>query len=408
MTTLSARVRRIGVSPTLRISALAKSMRAEGIDVIDLSIGEPDFASPTVAKAGAIRAIETDFTHYTPAAGTPSLRAAIASWLERHFGVAYEPTSVIVSNGAKQAIANAMLALLDPGDEVVIPAPWWVSYPELASLADGVPVFVETREEEGFRMSPAALRAALTPRTKLLVLNNPSNPTGTAYGREELAALVDAALEHERLWIVSDEIYAQLTYDDFAFTSVAALGEEAKRRSILVSGASKSFAMTGWRIGFAAGPREIVAAMAKLQGHITSNASSISQAAAEAAFAADPDEVGAMRDAFADRREEVLRRIAAWPRVTCHRPEGAFYVFPNVSAWFDATWNGTPIGGSERLAEYILETARVAVIPGSAFGAEGFLRLSYAASMEQLVKGLDRVRAALASLGASGSAGTAG
>ncbi len=393
----SDRVKRVGASATLKISAKAKAMRRQGIDVIDLSVGEPDFPTPRNVKEAGRRAIDADKTRYTLNQGTVELREAAAGWLRREQGLHYDIREILVSTGAKQSLFNLVMALVDEGDEVIIPAPYWVSYPEMVELAGGTPVILATREEDGFRVDPERLRAAVTPSTKLLLLNNPSNPTGAAYTREHLEALGRVVVEEDIL-VAADEIYSRLVYDDFRFTSFASLDEEVRRRTVVINGVSKAFAMTGWRLGFAAGPEPIIAAMAKIQGHVTSNASSISQEAAREALSGPQFEVHKMAMEFSRRRNYLYQRVSALPGVSCHRPEGAFYLFPNVSAYYGLEHEGTPMRNSYGLAYFLLKEAAVAVVPGDAFGADDHVRLSYATSMENLSAAMDRISAALGKL----------
>jgi aspartate/methionine/tyrosine aminotransferase len=395
---LANRVKRIGASQTLKISAAAKAMQAQGIDVVNMGVGQPDFDTPEHIKEAGRRAIDENKTRYTPNPGTPELRAAIAGWLESEQGLRYDPDGeILVSSGAKHSLFNTMMAILDEGDEAVIPAPYWVSYPEMVTVAGGKSVILRTGEEDGFRLTPNRLRDAITDRTKILFLNSPSNPTGSAYTREQLEGLAEVVVEKDIL-VVSDEIYSQLVYDDFDFTAFASLGDEVRSRTITVNGASKAFAMTGWRIGFAAGPKEIISSMAKVQSHATSNACSIAQEAARAAFAGPQDEIRRMASEFARRRDYLYERVTAWPDVTCHRPEGAFYLYPNVSSLYGRAFEGKTIAGSQDMASYLLEHALVAVIAGGAFGTDEFIRLSYATSMANLEKAADRIEKAFGEL----------
>ncbi len=393
----SERVKRVGASATLKISAKAKAMRAQGIDVIDLSVGEPDFSTPRNVREAGKRAIDAGRTKYTLNQGTVELRRAAADWLRREQGLHYDIREILVSTGAKQSLFNLVMALVDEGDEVIIPAPYWVSYPEMVELAGGTPVILSTREEDGFRVTPERLRAAITPSTKLFLLNSPSNPTGAAYTRDQLEALARVVVEEDIL-VAADEIYSQLVYDDFRFTSFASLGEEVRRRTIVINGVSKAFAMTGWRLGFAAGPEAVISAMAKIQGHVTSNACSVSQEAAREALSGPQFEVHKMAMEFSRRRNYLYQRVSSLPGVSCHRPEGAFYLFPNVSAYYDLEYQGMAMRNSYGLAYFLLKEAAVAVVPGDAFGADDHIRLSYATSMENLAAAMDRISAALGKL----------
>ena len=394
---VSERVKQIGASPTLRIAAKAKAMRAEGIDVIDLSIGEPDFPSPENVKSAGIQAIRDNFTKYTENDGTPALKKAVIARFQEDFGLTYAPAEVIVSSGAKSSLFHLFQAIVDAGDEVIIPVPYWVTYPHVVKLARGRAVYVETKEEDGFVLTAEALKAHITPATKAVILNSPSNPTGAAYTREQLQALAEV-VRGEDIYVVADEIYASLVYDQFKFTSFAALGEDIKKKTILVNGPSKSYSMTGWRIGYALGPADVIAGMAKIQSHTTSNAASISQRAAQEALNGPQFEVSKMVQEFQRRRNYGLIKLQAMPQVSCFKPQGAFYLFPNVKAYYDKEFNGTPIRNSNGLAYYLLREANVAVVPGDSFGADDYIRLSYATSMVNLEKGLDRMARALAVL----------
>ncbi len=394
---LSSRVRAVAPSPTLRMSALARRLKSEGRDVLDLSVGEPDFPTPEVARRAAERAIADGRTGYTANEGVIELRRAICRKLERDNGLRYAPEQILVSPGAKASLFLAAQALLDDGDEALVPAPYWVSYPDQIRLAGGVPVVVATHEAEGFRLTPDRLERAVTPRSRLLILNYPCNPTGACYDRGELAALVEVAERHD-LWILADEIYERLLYDGRTFTSVAAVSADAPSRTVLVNGLSKAYAMTGWRMGYAAGPAEVVSAMAAVQSHDTGNATSIAQWAAVAALDHAEDAVRAMVSAFERRRDLVLARLGAIPGLTCARPAGAFYVFPGVSAYLGKRAGDRVVATDDDLAVHLLETAGVAVVPGTGFGAPGYVRMSYAASEETLRDALDRFAAALAGL----------
>jgi aspartate/methionine/tyrosine aminotransferase len=394
---VSERVKQIGASPTLRIAAKAKAMKAEGIDVVDLSIGEPDFPSPANVKAAGIKAIQDNFTKYTENDGTPGLKKAVIARFKEDFGLTYAPNEVIVSTGAKSSLFHVLEAIIDPGDEVIIPAPYWVTYPHLVKLAKGRSVYVETKEEEGFVLTAEALKAHITPATKAIILNSPSNPTGAAYSKAQLQSLADI-VRGEEIYVIADEIYSSLVYDDFKFTSFASLGEDIKKKTILVNGPSKSYSMTGWRIGYALGPSDIIGGMAKIQSHTTSNAASISQMATQEALAGPQFEVAKMAQEFGCRRNYALMKLQSIPGLSCFKPQGAFYLFPNVRAYFDKEFNGTPIRNSNGMAYYLLREAGVAVVPGDSFGTDDYIRLSYATSMENLEKGLDRIIRALARL----------
>jgi aspartate aminotransferase len=391
---LASRVASIGFSPTLAVSDLARRLRAAGTDVLDFSAGEPDFPTPAAVKEAGERAIDEDRTRYTATAGLPELRAAIAGDLATRSGLEYSAEDVIVSPGAKASLFLVCSTLLEPGDEALVPVPYWTSYPEQVRLAGARPVFVGGPGAGG--LTPAVVEAALTPRTKLVFLNYPANPTGACYSRDELAALADVCVRRG-LWIVADEIYSRLLYDGRRFTSVAELGRAVRERTVIVDGVSKTYAMTGWRIGWAIGPREVVAGMTKLQSHVTSNATTISQWASVAALGLDPGELAPRLCEFERRRDEMVRRLQGLPGVRCELPHGAFYVFPDVSGWLGRTIGGIPIDGGEAFARSLLERARVAVVPGEAFGAPGHVRLSYAVDLARVREGMERIERALAS-----------
>ncbi len=394
---LSDRIQQIGFSPTLRINAKAQALRAEGIDVIDLSVGEPDFATPENIKEAGIKAIKENFTKYTPNAGIKELKEEIAKRIYFDHGLEYEPDQIIVSSGAKNSLYNLCMAVLNEGDEVIIPSPYWVSYPQMVKLAKAIPVIVPTREENGFKLTPRDLSRAINSRTKAIILNNPSNPTGTVYTREELENIVDIAID-EGLLIIADEVYEKLIYDGIRFFSVASLSEQARQQTVIINGVSKAYAMTGWRIGYAAGPKEIIAAMGKIQSHSTSNACSISQKASVEAFGGPQNELNKMVSEFQRRRNFMHYQLTQLPNVTCYKSQGAFYLFPNFSAYYDMAYEGNQIRNSHGLAYYLLKHAHVAVVPGDAFGADKFIRFSYSNSMENLEKAMERIAEALSKL----------
>jgi aspartate/methionine/tyrosine aminotransferase len=394
---ISEKVNQIGASPTLKITAKAKAMMAEGIDIVDLSVGEPDFPTPENVKAAGIQAIEQNFTKYTENEGTPALKRAIIARMKEDYGISYEPNEIIVSSGAKSSFFHLIQALIDEGAEVIIPAPYWVTYPQAVIIAKGKPVIIPTKEENGFLLAPEELKAAIAPSTKALILNNPSNPTGAAYSKTQLEALAEV-IKGEDIYVVADEIYAKLIYDDFNFTSFASLGEEVKRKTIIINGVSKSYSMTGWRIGYALGPAEIINGMAKIQSHSTSNPCSISQQASLEALSGPQHEVARMAAEFQRRRNYCLMRLNAIPNISCFKPHGAFYLFPNFSSYYEKEANGIQIRNSYGLAYYLLKEARVAIVPGDAFGANNYIRISYATSMVNLEKGLDRIIEAVSRL----------
>jgi len=388
---LSQRAASMAPSPTLAMDAKAKAMRRQGIDVISFSVGEPDFDTPAHIREAAAAAMEQGHTRYTPAGGIPELKEAIQEKLARVNGLEYTPDQIVVSVGAKHALYNAFQVLLDPGDEVIIPAPYWVSYADQVRLAGGEPVIISTTEESGFKLTAEQLREHLTPRTRALVLNSPCNPTGAVYSREELAALAEVVLAHPECLIIADEIYEAFVYDGHEHVSIASLSPEVKARTLVINGVSKMYAMTGWRIGYAAGPKELIQAMADLQSQSTSNPTSISQWAAVAALRGPQEPVAQMVAAFRKRRDLIVEGLRALPGVTCQVPPGAFYVFPRVDAVFGKRYGDTVINNSQDLAMALLNEAHVALVPGSAFGYEGYLRLSYAASESQIRAGLERM-----------------
>ena len=378
-------------SATIAVDARAKALIASGVDVVNLTAGEPDFPTPAGPSRAGQDAIAEGFTRYTAVAGIAELRSAIATKLRDDNGLEYRPDQVVVSNGAKQSVYNALMVLLDPGDEVLIPSPAWVSYPEMVRLADGVPVMVDT-EPAAYRLDPAALAAAITPRTKAIIINSPSNPTGAVYSNEELRAVARLVVEND-LYVISDEIYEKLVYGA-EFLSIASLGSEILARTITVNGFSKAYAMTGWRMGYAAAAPILAEAMANLQSQSTSGASSISQRAALAALRGDQAPLEEMRIQFDRRRRFVVDRLSAMPGVRVEAvPEGAFYIFPRVSDLYGER-GGTPaIAGSMDFAQRLLEEARVAVVPGLPFGSDNHIRLSYSDSLERLGEGMNRIEA---------------
>ena len=394
---LSERARKIQPSPTLAIDAKAKAMKAQGIDVVNFGVGEPDFDTPEHIKEAAIKAIREGFTKYTPVGGIDQLKDAIIDKFKRDNGLAYAREEIIVSCGAKHSLYNIAQALLSPGDEVLIPAPYWVSYPDQALLNDAVPVFVPTEEADSFMMRPEALESYITSKSKVLILNSPSNPTGLTYDRKTLERIAEIALKHNIL-VVSDEIYEKLTYDGFKHVSIASLGKEIYAKTIVVNGLSKSCAMTGWRIGFAAGPKEIIKAMTNIQSQSTSNPTSISQKAAVEALNGPQDFIVTMLEEFDRRRRFLVDELKAIPGVSCLKPTGAFYVFPNVSSFYGRSADGQKISSSSDLAMYLLDKANVALVHGGAFGNDNYIRLSYATSIQQIKKGTDRIREALGRL----------
>jgi len=397
---LAERVKTLVPSSTLAVQAKAAALRAQGVDVISFGAGEPDFDTPERIKAAAVEAMRRGQTKYTEVAGIPELRAAVCAKLRRDNGLAYEPGDVLVSCGAKHALFNVAVAILNPGDEVLVPSPYWVSYPEQVRLVGGVPVEVETREATGFDLDPERLAAAVTPRTQAIVLNSPNKPTGAVFSAEALQSVARLALERNLL-VVSDECYEALTFEG-RHVSIASLGPEVKARTLVVNTCSKAYAMTGWRIGYAAGPRELIRAMTDVQSQVTSNPSSVAQWAAVEALAGPQDEVRAMAAEFDRRRHLIVDGLNRLPGVACVRPRGAFYAFANVSGLFGRSSEGvvgtTRLGGSLDVAAFLLEEARVAVVPGVDFGSDAHVRLSYATSDALIRDGLARMDAAIRKL----------
>jgi len=377
-------------SATLAAAAKARQMKAEGIAVFDFSLGEPDFPTPEHICRAAFKAMQDGLTHYTPANGVPEVRAAIARRYDKSYGLRVTADQVIVSNGAKHSVFNAFMATCGAGDEVIIPTPYWVSYSDLVEMTGASVVLVKTSQESGFKMSPAQLRAALTPRARMVLLNSPCNPTGTVYSRQELEALADVVLE-AGVGVLSDEIYERLLYGDARATCFATLRPGLAEQTITISGVSKSYAMTGWRMGWAVGPAPVIKAMSNVQSQQTSNPSSISQYATIAALEGDQDCVEKMRREFEARLELVCGRLAAMPGIVCAPPGGAFYAFFNITSHIGKNVGGRKIADSAGFCQAALESAHVNMVPGSAFGAEGYVRLSFAASREQLNGGLDRL-----------------
>ena len=379
----------IAPSATVAVDSMAKQMKADGIDVIGFGAGEPDFPTPALVKMAAVKAICDNQTRYTPAAGILPLRKAICGWMKKEYGVDYQPSQICVTSGAKHNVFVALQAICNPGDEVILPAPYWVSYEEAIKMTGAVPAIVETTEATRFKLNAEMLEKAITPNTKAVILTNPSNPTGMLYSREELVSLAEVILRHD-LYVISDEIYDQLVYEG-EFTCFATLSEEMYQRTITINGASKSFAMTGWRIGFAAANEEISKAMSNYLSHSTGCPSSVSQYAALEAYSTNEDLLSKMQKAYAERRRYFLDRIAAMPGVSCLEPDGAFYIFMNVKALLGTTIQGVEINSSNDFAKALLEKGLVAVVPGEAFGAPGYVRWSYATSMENIKEGLDRL-----------------
>ena len=389
---LSARVQRVQPSPTLAVTTRAAELRAAGQDIIGLGAGEPDFDTPDHIKAAAIEAIHQGQTKYTAVDGTPGLKQAIIAKFARDNKLHYESQQILVSCGGKQSFFNLAQALLDAGDEVIIPAPYWVSYPDMVLLADGKPVILEAGIEQGFKITPQQLTAAITDRTRLFVINSPSNPTGVAYSRAELMALAEVLLRHPQVLVATDDMYEHVLWSEEPFSNILMVCPELYDRTIVLNGVSKAYSMTGWRIGYAGGPQQLIQAMKKIQSQSTSNPASISQAAAQAALDGDQACIQPMLLAFKERHDYVLDALNAIPGVRCLPSDGTFYAFPNVQGVIDGR---DDVQTDVELAELLLKEAGVALVPGSAFGAPGYVRLSYATSMEVLEDALDRLRKAL-------------
>jgi aspartate aminotransferase len=396
MANVSKRLNSLSESQTIAMNQKSNAMKAQGIDIINLSVGEPDFYTPDHIKQAGKDAIDANFSFYSPITGYPDLRKAICKKLKDDNHLDYTPEQIIVSVGAKHSIANVVLSVVDPGDEVIVPAPYWVSYIEQVKLAEGVNVIIEAGIDQRFKITPAQLEAAITSKTKAIILCSPSNPTGAIYTREELAGLVKVLEKHPNIVIISDEIYEHINFVG-VHTSIAEF-PSIKERVAVVNGVSKSYAMTGWRIGYMGAPLWLAKACDKLQGQMTSGASSISQKAAVIALAADQKCTKDMNLAFRRRRDYVLSRIAKMKGVRCDSPDGAFYVFPDMSAFYGKSYDGKMIAGSADMSLYLLEKGQIATVPGDAFGADDYIRISFATSDENLVKAMDRMEAALKSL----------
>ena len=396
MNQLSERLNRLSPSATLAMSQKSGELKAQGIDIINLSVGEPDFNTPDHIKEAAKKAIDDNYSRYSPVTGYPALRQAIVDKLKRENGLDYAPAQIVCSNGAKQSVCNTVMALVNAGDEVIIPAPYWVSYPQMVLLAEGTPVIVEAGIEQDFKITPAQLEAAITPRTRLLILCSPSNPTGAVYSADELEALAEVLRRHERVVVVSDEIYEHINYIGQHASIAACPG--MKERTVVVNGVSKAYAMTGWRIGFTASPEWIAKACSKLQGQYTSGPCSVSQMAATAAFAGDQTCVEEMRKAFERRKDLIVRLAKEVPGFEVNEPHGAFYLFPKCSYYFGKADGDRVIKNSTDFAMFLLEVAHVATVGGDAFGSPDCFRMSYATSDDNIVEALRRIREAVARL----------
>lgn len=385
---LAERMKLITPSMTLAIDAKAKKLKDEGQDILNFGVGEPDFNTPQVICEAAKKAIDEGHHKYTPAAGTLELRKAIGQYLNSEYKVNYEPADIVVSGGAKHSLYNTFLALVNPGDEVLIPSPFWVSYPEQVKFAGGVPVYVDCPESSEFKLTPEALESKITPKTKVLILNSPSNPTGAVVGRKAMEGIAELVLKH-KIWVVSDEIYSKLIYGE-EHVCFPSLSKEVAAQTILINGMSKAFAMTGWRIGYAAGPSKIMKAIADFQSHSTSNPTAIAQKASVAGLAMPDSEIQKMVSVFKTRRDIIVDGLNAILGIKCLKPAGAFYVFPNIKGILKPDR-----ATSMELSEYLLDKAKVAVTPGIAFGAEGYLRISYATSEKNILEGLKRIKEAI-------------
>lgn len=396
---LSKRVSSIKPSPTLEITERAAAMKAEGIDIIGFGAGEPDFDTPEHIKKAAIDALKKGYTKYTPVSGVNALKDAIIAKLQRDNRLAYNREEVIVSCGAKHTLYNLAQAMFEEGMEVIIPAPYWVSYPDIVLLAGGTPVFVNTTEEEGFLLTAEKFEKAITKRTKAVILNYPSNPTGATYDLDTLEEIARVAVKHD-IFVISDEIYEKILYTDIHHVSIASLNEKIKELTVVVNGLSKAYSMTGWRLGYAAGQKELISAMNNIQSQSTSNPTSFAQYGGIDALNGSQDEVIKMREEFKKRRDYIVRRLKMMRGVSCFNPAGAFYVFPKISFYYGKSFKGHTIKNSLDMSDYLLREGRVSVVPGAAFGADDYLRLSYATSMKNIEGGLSRIEEALEKLNA--------
>lgn len=395
--TLSRKAAGVKPSSTLAITAKAKAMKAEGIDVVGFGAGEPDFNTPDNINEAAIKAIKEGFTKYTPASGTAELKKAVCEKFESFNGLHYEPNQIVISNGGKHSLTNIFEAILNPGDEVIIPAPYWLTYPEIVKLSDGIPVYVYGSKENGYKVTAQQIRNAVSENTKALILNTPSNPTGMVYSEEELRTIAEVAVEKD-FYVVADEMYEYLIYGEKKHVSIASLGDEIYKRTITCSGVSKSYAMTGWRIGYTGSGVEIAKLMGSVQSHQTSNPNSIAQKAAFEALSGDQSALESMKVEFDKRRKHMYERISGMPLLNLLEPEGAFYVFIDFTDVLEKSYKGQKIGTTARVAEILLEDYKVAVVPCADFGFDNFIRLSYAISLEAIDKGLDRIEKFVSSL----------
>ena len=396
MEIISDRVNRLSESATIAMARKARELKSQGIDIISLSLGEPDFNTPDFIKDAGKEGIDKNFSKYMPVNGYQDLREAISNKFKRDNGIDYNTEQIVVSTGAKQSIANVVLSLINPGDEVIVPAPYWVSYAEIIKMAEGVPVFIDTSIKNDFKISPSELQGAITNKTKMMIYSTPCNPSGSVYSKEELRSLADVLVNYPSITVLSDEIYEHINFTGSYF-SIGAF-PDMYNQVVTINGVSKSFAMTGWRLGYIGAPLHIAQACTKIQGQFTSGTSSISQRAAIAAVSANPSEIHEMRDAFLSRRDFILEELNKIKGININQPQGAFYVFPDVSAFFNKSYGNFTVTNSDQLAMYILETAKVAVVTGNAFGSPNCIRISYASSMEKLKDAMDRIATALNNL----------
>ena len=396
MEIISDRVNRLSESATIAMARKARELKSQGIDIISLSLGEPDFNTPDFIKDAGKEGIDKNFSKYMPVNGYQDLREAISNKFKRDNGIDYNTEQIVVSTGAKQSIANVVLSLINPGDEVIVPAPYWVSYAEIIKMAEGVPVFIDTSIKNDFKISPSELQGAITYKTKMMIYSSPCNPSGSVYSKEELRSLADVLVNYPSITVLSDEIYEHINFTGSYF-SIGAF-PDMYNQVVTINGVSKSFAMTGWRLGYIGAPLHIAQACTKIQGQFTSGTSSISQRAAIAAVSANPSEIHEMRDAFLSRRDFILEELNKIKGININQPQGAFYVFPDVSAFFNKSYGNFTVTNSDQLAMYILETAKVAVVTGNAFGSPNCIRISYASSMEKLKDAMDRIATALNNL----------
>ena len=396
MEIISDRVNRLSESATIAMSRKARDLKSQGIDIISLSLGEPDFTTPDFIKDAGKEGIDKNFSKYMPVNGYQDLREAISNKFKRDNGIDYSAEQIVVSTGAKQSIANVVLSLINPGDEVVVPAPYWVSYAEIIKMAEGIPVFIDTSIKNDFKVSPLELQDAITSKTKMMIYSSPCNPSGSVYSKEELRSLADVLINYPSITVLSDEIYEHINFTGNYF-SIGAF-PDIYNQVVTINGVSKSFAMTGWRLGYIGAPLHIAQACTKIQGQFTSGTSSISQRAAIAAVSADPSVIYKMRDAFLSRRDFILEELSKIKGININKPQGAFYVFPDISAFFNKSYGDFKVTNSDQLAMYILQTAKVAVVTGNAFGSPNCIRISYASSMEKLKDAMDRIAIALNNL----------